>query len=58
MSKKDINIRRKWPNDNLFDPNTKIEKVKTNYNRKSEKQLIEDALLEAEEDNTDLDFDF
>ena len=59
MSKKDsIKIRKSWPTDNNFDPNTRIEKVKTDYNRKHTKREIEDALLEAEDENADLDFDY
>jgi hypothetical protein len=57
MSKKDIKIRKNWPSD--MDPSTKIHKVKTDYNRsKHGKKEIEDALLDAEEENIDLNFDF
>ena len=48
MSKDDIKIRRKWPED--FDPSTKVHKVKTDYNRQNNKKAIEDALDEMEED--------
>jgi len=57
MSKKEIKIRKKWPVPD-FDPTTKVHKVDTSYQRKSNKKLIEDALLEAEEDDQDLDFNF
>lgn len=53
MSKDDVKIRKKWPDN--FDPNTKIEKVKTDYQRKDNKKAIEDALAEAEDENQDLD---
>ena len=56
MSKKDINIRRKWPEE--FDPNTKIHKVKTDYTRKSNKDIIKDALDQMEDDQGDIDFEF
>lgn len=59
MSKDEkIKIRKSWPNRNEFDPSTKIHKIDISYQRKSNKKLIEDALLEAEEDNQDLDFEF
>ena len=56
MSKDDIKIRKKFPGD--FDPNVKIHKVKTDYKRKDNKSEIEKALQEAEDENTDLDFEF
>jgi hypothetical protein len=56
MSKDDLKIRKKFPGD--FDPSTKIEKVKTDYQRKNNKREIEKALQEAEEDSADIDFGF
>jgi len=56
MGKEDIKIRKSWPSD--MDPSTKVHKVKTDYKRKNEKREIEDALLQAEDENTDLDFGF
>jgi hypothetical protein len=58
MSKDDIKIRKSWPNKNDFDPSTKIERVKTSYQRHNNKKAIEEALQEAEEDSADLDFGF
>lgn len=56
MSKDDLKIRKKFPGD--FDPSVKIEKVKTDYQRKDNKRAIEDALQEAEDENADLDFGY
>lgn len=44
---KEIKIRKDW---GKVSPETKVEKVKTEYDRKSNRQAIEDALREAEED--------
>ena len=57
MGKKDsIKIRKSWPGD--FDPNTKIEKVKTDYSRSKNKDAIKNALDEMEEDQGEIDFGF
>ena len=56
MSKDTPKIRKSWPSD--LDPSTKVHKVKTDYARQNNKKAIEDALNEAEEENTDLDFEF
>jgi hypothetical protein len=59
MSKEDPKVRKVWPNDNQFDPSTKIHKSQKDYKRGSDnKQAIEDALAEAEDENTDLDFGY
>ncbi len=50
--KDEVKIRKKWPKD--FDPNTKIHKVKTDYQRHNNKKEIERALEEMEEDDADL----
>ena len=52
--KDDIKIRKSWPNKNDFDPATKIEKVKTDYKRCNNKQEIQKALEEMEDDTEDL----
>ena len=44
----EIKIRKTWPNKGDFNPETKIEKVKTDYKRSDTKKLI-DETLEAEE---------
>ena len=51
----EIKIRKSFPKD--FDPNTKIHKVKTDYQRNDNKREIQKALEEAELDDADLDFD-
>ena len=56
MSKKEIKIRKSWPDG--FDPNTKIEKVKTSYTRSGNKDAIKDALDQMEDDQGDIDFEF
>lgn len=43
-----IKIRKKFPKD--FDPSTKVHHVKTEYDRKSNRDEIEAALEEMEED--------
>jgi len=54
MGKEEIKIRLTWPSD--MDPSTKVHRVKTGYNKKHVKKEIEDALLEAEDENADLDW--
>jgi hypothetical protein len=54
--KDEIKIRKSFPKD--FDPNTKIHKVKTDYQRQNNKQEIQKALEEAELDDADLSFDW
>lgn len=49
--KDEIKIRKSWPNKNEFDPTTKVHKVKTDYKRSSNKDEIQKALDEMEEDN-------
>lgn len=46
--KDEIKIRKSFPKD--FDPNTKIHKVKSDYQRSSNKKEIQKALEEAESD--------
>lgn len=46
--KDEVKIRKEWPKD--FDPNTKIHKVKTDYNRSNNKKEIQRALDEMKED--------
>lgn len=54
IDRKEIKIRKSWPGD--FSPETKIEKVKTDYKRSDTKKLINEALEQAELDNSDLDW--
>jgi hypothetical protein len=55
VNKEDIKIRKSWGD---VSPETKIEKVKTDYSRKDNRKVIQDALEEAEEDNLDIDFGY
>jgi hypothetical protein len=50
----EIKIRKTWPNKGDFKPETKIEKVKTDYKRSDNKSEIQKALDEMEEDDLDL----
>ena len=56
INKDDLKIRKSWPKD--FSPETKIEKVKTDYSRKDNRKAIQDALEQAEDDNLDIDFGY
>lgn len=47
----EIKIRKSFPKD--FDPNTKIHKVKTDYQRQNNKREIQKALDEMEQDDLD-----
>lgn len=53
IKREDVKIRKSWSTD--MDPSTKVEKVRTDYKRSSNKQFIQDALDEMQED---LDNDF
>jgi hypothetical protein len=48
IDRKAIKIRKAFPPD--FDPSTKIERVKTDYKRSNNKQEIQKALDEMEDD--------
>jgi hypothetical protein len=50
INKEDIKIRKTWPNKNEFDPSEKVHKVKTDYQRQNNKQEIQKALDEMEDD--------
>jgi hypothetical protein len=56
ISKKDIKIRRSWPEN--FSPETKIEKPKTDYKRSKNKSEIQKALEQEELDNAGSDLDW
>jgi hypothetical protein len=53
INKEEIKIRKKFPGD--FNPAEKIERVKTDYKRSQNKNEIQRALEEAEEESKDLD---
>lgn len=48
IQRKDIKIRKDWGS---VSPETKIEKVKTDYKRSDKKRAIQEALDEMEQDN-------
>lgn len=54
--KDEVKIRKSFPND--FDPNTKIHKVKTDYQRNNNKKEIQKALEQEALDNADSDLDW
>jgi len=54
INKEDLKIRKSWPDN--FDPNEKIHKVKTSYQRQNNKKTIEETLEQEQEDNADLDW--
>lgn len=56
MGKEEIKIRKKFPGD--FDPSTKVHKIKTDYTRKENKDVIKDALNQMEEDEGEIDFEY
>jgi hypothetical protein len=43
IKKEDLKIRKAWPNKD-FSPETKIHKVKTDYQRQDSKKIIEETL--------------
>lgn len=51
INKRDIKIRKDFGN---VSPETKIHKVKTDYQRKDNKRIIEETLEQEAEDNLDL----
>jgi hypothetical protein len=58
MKDEEIRIRKSWPNKGNFDPVTKIEKVKTDYKRSSNKSEIQKALEQEALDNDDSDLNW
>lgn len=56
--KDEVKIRKSWPSNNDFDPSTKIEKVKTDYKRSSNKKTIEETLEQEESENSGPDLDW
>lgn len=50
IDRKSIKIRKSWPDS--FNPETKIEKPKTNYKRSSNKKEIEETLEQEELENS------
>ena len=50
IDKSEIRIRKVWPNKD-FSPETKIEKVKTDYKRSDNRSEIQKALEAEEADN-------
>ncbi len=56
INRKDIKIRKSWPDN--FSPETKIEKVKTDYKRSSNKSEIQKALEQEALDNDDSDLNW
>ena len=58
MEEKEIKIRKSWPNKGDFKPETKIERVKTDYKRSDNKSEIEKILQQEEFDNDDSDLNW
>lgn len=54
INKEDLKIRKSWPTQD-FDPSTKVHKTEKDYTRKHSKKAIEDALLDAEDAEKDLE---
>ena len=57
IDKSEIRIRKTWPSKD-FKPETKIERVKTNYKRSSNKKEIEETLEQELIENSGPDLDW
>lgn len=56
IDRKEIKVRKSWPDN--FSPETKIEKVKTDYKRSSNRSEIQKALDAEEAENSGPDLDW